>query len=114
MDKQPVSLAGRVAVITGSTRGIGRTIAERFGAAGARVVVASSQAEAVAQTVADLRASGVTASGLACDVSDRARSRRCSSTRWTPIGRLIFGLITPRSPAPSPIRLICRPARGSA
>lgn len=73
MAKRPVMLSGRVAVITGSTRGIGRAIAERYGCAGARVVVSSSKPEAVAQTVAELRGRGIEASGLACDVSERAQ-----------------------------------------
>jgi NAD(P)-dependent dehydrogenase (short-subunit alcohol dehydrogenase family) len=68
-----VSLSGRVAVITGSTRGIGRAIAERYGRAGARVVVSSSTPEAVERTAAELRAQGVDCVGQACDVSERAQ-----------------------------------------
>lgn len=71
MATQSVALAGKVAVITGSTRGIGRAIAEAYGRAGAQVMVSSSREEAVAQTVADLRAAGVMCAGFACDVADR-------------------------------------------
>ncbi|GAB4442220.1 MAG: SDR family oxidoreductase [Chloroflexi bacterium OHK40] len=73
MWRRPVSLNGRVAVITGSTRGIGRAIAEAYGAAGARVVVSSSRATAVECTVAELRAHGIEATGIPCDVSERAQ-----------------------------------------
>ena len=76
-------LAGQVAIVTGSSRGIGRAIARRFAEEGASVVVnfasRSSEAEAV---VADIELSGGTAMCLQADVS-----------RWADVERLVKAAI---------------------
>ncbi|NTW28933.1 MAG: SDR family oxidoreductase [Coriobacteriia bacterium] len=67
-----MGLQGKVVVITGSTRGIGRAIAEEAVRGGATVVVSSRTSEAVARAVAEISAaagSGATVSGFPADVS---------------------------------------------
>jgi NAD(P)-dependent dehydrogenase (short-subunit alcohol dehydrogenase family) len=69
-------LEGRIAIVTGATRGIGRAIAEGFVDAGAIVVVVSRKTEAVNETVEALRARGGTALGVAAHLGDLDDIRR--------------------------------------
>ncbi len=59
----------RVAVITGGASGIGRAMAERFAAAGMRLVLADVEEAVLADTVAAFASSGATAIGVPADVS---------------------------------------------
>lgn len=62
---------GKRVLITGSTRGIGYTLATGFAAYGATVMVNSRDQEAVARRVAEFTSNGYSAHGFAFDVSDR-------------------------------------------
>ncbi|GGC97611.1 SDR family NAD(P)-dependent oxidoreductase [Halopseudomonas salina] len=66
-------LTGKVAVITGSTKGIGKAIAEEYAKAGAKVVISSRKAEACEQVANELKAKGFDALPIACHVGDKAQ-----------------------------------------
>jgi dehydrogenase/reductase SDR family member 4 len=61
-------LTGRVAVITGSSRGIGRAIALECAKMGASVVVSSRKIEACEAVVSEIKAAGGQATAIACNV----------------------------------------------
>lgn len=64
------SLAGRVAIITGGTRGIGLALAHGFSAQGARVVVASRKADACTAAAAAIQEAGGEALGVPTHLGD--------------------------------------------
>jgi 3-oxoacyl-[acyl-carrier protein] reductase len=67
-----LGLKGLKAIVSGSTKGIGRAIAETLAAEGAHVAICARQATEVDETVTVLRRHGITAVGRALDVRDAA------------------------------------------
>ncbi len=67
-----MNLDGRIALVTGASRGIGRAIAETYADAGADVALLARDADALAETAAIVEATGQRALVLPCDVTDAA------------------------------------------
>jgi 3-oxoacyl-[acyl-carrier protein] reductase len=66
-------LTGRVALVTGAAKGLGRAISVTLAAAGAKVACIDINEESLAETVGAIRAAGGIAEPLACDVTNSAR-----------------------------------------
>ena len=62
-------LQGKIALVTGSTKGIGRAIASRMAEQGAQVVVSSRNQELCDEVAGEINAAGGTAIGIACNIN---------------------------------------------
>lgn len=65
-------LSGKVCIVTGSSRGIGRAIALRMAEAGARVVVSSRSQESCEEVATEIQDNGSEALVIPCNISDKA------------------------------------------
>ncbi len=83
-----LELAGKVVLVTGGTRGIGRAIAGRLAVEGAAVVLCARDAGAVAATVAELSAQGARAHGIVADVTVDGTADLLVADSLTAFGRL--------------------------
>lgn len=81
-------LTGKVAIVTGSSKGIGEAMALALARAGAKVVISSRRQEAVDEVVANFQAEGFEALGVACHVGDEAQLKNLVDKTVEAFGRI--------------------------
>ena len=80
------SLQGKVALVTGGSRGLGRAMAQALGEAGATVAVTARTQEAADSAAAELEALGITAAGFQLEVTDVDNVERAVQQVTTALG----------------------------
>ncbi|MEP3329715.1 SDR family oxidoreductase [Sedimentitalea sp.] len=79
---------GKVVVITGGATGIGKALVDKFGAAGAKVVIAARREERLRDAVQDLTAKGIEARYKTCDVSNFDDVKALADFAWDEFGQV--------------------------
>jgi len=74
--KQALSLEGKVAVVTGSSKGIGKSIAQALAEQGAKVVISSRSQEAVDAVASEFKTEGHDAVGIACHIGKEEQRKQ--------------------------------------
>lgn len=99
---QHSTLAGRVAVVTGASSGIGEATAKRLAASGAKVAVLARRVDRLDQLVDEIRADGGTALALPVDVTDLAAVRAAADRVAAELGTtgILFNNAGVMLPAP--------------
>lgn len=88
MRENVFDLSGKVALVTGASKGIGKSVAEYFAAAGAKVVVSSRKQEAVDAVASEIKEKGGHAIGIACHMGESTEIQKLVDTTIAQFGTI--------------------------
>lgn len=86
--KELFDLSGRVAIVTGGSRGLGREMAEGLAEAGAALMLCARREEWLAPTLEEMRGRGFTVEGMLCDVVDQEQVQTVVDKTVETFGRI--------------------------
>lgn len=86
--KQLFELGGRVAVVTGGSRGLGLQMAEALGEMGAKIAITARKKDELEQAVAHLKTQGIEATAYPCDLGKRDQVEPLASAILTQFGKV--------------------------
>jgi NAD(P)-dependent dehydrogenase (short-subunit alcohol dehydrogenase family) len=94
------------ALITGASRGLGRSLASELGRAGAEVVLVARELAPLEQLVEDIRTEGGTAFALAADIADKQASYPLAAAAAELVGPIDLLIHNASTLGPTPLRLL--------
>lgn len=101
-----MNLAGKSALVTGASRGLGRALSERLAAAGARVVMVARSEPELREAAAAVRAQGGEAHALAADVSSKHDVYPLAASAAALVGPIDLLVHNASTLGPTPLRLL--------
>lgn len=101
-----MKISGTGALVTGSSRGLGRALAEALAAKGARVAMVARDTGALAAAVATIRAHGGIAHAIAADISDKDAVHKIAGQAQGLVGEIGIAIHNASALGPVPLRLL--------
>ncbi len=101
-----MEIAGQGVLITGASRGLGRSLAETLAARGARVALVARQPGPLGDVVATIRARGGEAHAVVGDISDKSAIHRIAGQAQGLVGEIGIAIHNASTLGPTPLRLL--------